>query len=116
MLICILILAGCKKSDSLPKKGCENAGKTVYEVSSEVGRMRYHEDTQAYYLSYHVPKTIDVDLTGIVCNMPSGFPKQEEYLEVTFSGVFKEMENDSGLLGWDKYYLELSSIQLKQEK
>ena len=113
----VVSVNGCEKSDTLPKKGCEGAGETVFEVSNEVGRIMYHEDANAYYLSYHVPKTYDQVLTGTVCNMPTEFPQQKEYLEVIFSGVFKEMENNSGtgIIGYDMYYLELTNIRLKQE-
>ncbi len=117
LIVLLILIAGCKKPDNLPENGCENVGKTVLKVSSEIGRIVYNEDTDTHYLSYHIPRTIDAGLTGIICNLPSDFSKLKDYTEVIFSGVFKETENDSdtGIIGWDIYYLELTNIRLKED-
>lgn len=116
-IIALIILnAGisCKGSDitPLPDNSCVDAGETVVEISNKTGRVFYHDDTQQYFLSYHVPETYDLLLTGIVCNMPENFPKTEDYIEVTFSGRYTEMKSIPGtcILGNDMYYLVLSNI------
>ena len=112
----LLLNAGCEKADdTLPTTGCESAGDIVSKVSNAAGRVTYDEDTNIHYLSYHVPRTIDVVLIGMVCNMPATFPKQTDFIEVTFSGAFKETGKDleTGIVGYDLYYLELSKLEIK---
>lgn len=112
----LLLNAGCEKADdTLPTTGCEAVGNIVSKVSNAAGRVTYDEDTKMHYLSYHVPHTIDVVLIGMICNMPATFPKQADFIEVTFSGAFRETGEDleTGIVGYDLYYLELSKLEIK---
>ena len=88
-----------------------HVNKTVYEVSNEMGRVIYYKDIDEFYLAYHVPQTYDMELRRVVCNMPEGFPKRDDYVEVQFTGSFKEQANSiSEPLGYGTYVVELGKI------
>lgn len=115
MLSVVLFGFTCGESgeEVLPVGSCDLNGEVVFTVSDEVGRLTFHETTSTFYLSYHVPDTYDLVLVGIVCNMPDGAPKEPEYIAVTFSGVFRALESDSGALGLDQYNLVLKQIDFR---
>lgn len=119
-LLLIFLLFGCEREDTFNASRmelCVDAGKIVYQVSNQTGRVKYHEDSGTYYLSYHVPNSYDLVLTGIVCNMVEDIPRRDDYIEVHFSGSYKEIKSDpgKGLLGYDIYYLELTELRIEHK-
>ena len=118
-LMLTFMLFGCERENTLNASGtkpCVDAGKIVYQVSNQTGRVKYDKDSEAYYLSYHVPNTYDQVLTGIVCNMVEDIPREDGYIEVHFSGSYKEMKNSPNkeILGYDIYYLELTELRIEE--
>ncbi len=100
--------------------GCDTC-KVVRVLNNQKGFIGYNSVKDRFSIRVHVEGTIDEQEIGIITNMVEdlkeevmNFDYSKGTIEVVFSGVFKEFNNDSimGPVGTTFYYLQLSSLKI----
>jgi hypothetical protein len=109
------LAVSCRKSDPatpLPDgTDCFDAKPVVRRADNLDGYVDYRQDLGMYIITYTVPKTIDSQWNGFVCNLPTVF--QVVGKKVTFSGEYRNTDGKilPRLGGEETFYLKLSAIK-----
>ncbi|GGF07519.1 hypothetical protein [Hymenobacter cavernae] len=113
-VLTLMISSSCQKDDddSLTSlAACSIETEVVGKANQYEGYVRYVAEEQRYAIAYHIPRTIDSQIYGVVCNLPEEF--QQEGKKVKFSGTYRKYNGPAKpVFGGQSFeYLELKSIE-----
>lgn len=112
VLISLLFISSCKEEEE--DTICD-PGVIVHKFEDFVsGTYHFDLNTNSYFISYHVPGTIDSVYTGYLCHeLITGF-NLTDGLPVRFTGIFSELPENfpttASLGGQEFFHLEVTGI------
>jgi hypothetical protein len=112
LLLLFVLLFSCHEKSSI-SPSCADCGPKVEDFDDGQGAVSYDSKAQLYYVTLHVPGTIDSFIGAYTCDLPDEF--KEEGKQVILSGMFYETSIHSEpplICCWEAFYCaEISSIR-----